>query len=311
MGKSSKRAEVARAERPVSEVARQAIGTRSEWMLQYLPLAAKCWKEDTQYVHHLRTWSRRTQAALQLFAALLPLKRTARLRKAVRMLRRAAGEARDVDVFLKRVYKATGLEKSERKQVVAFLKQRRKRAQRPIETALEWAEENELAQQFAHLLERTKWREVSEEETLAQSAPTLLEPLVVRFFHFSQQLTDEPETLHRLRIEGKKVRYAMELVEGGFAIGFRDELLPTFEKVQAKLGKINDHAAAIQQIKTWQAETEGHKFPRYLHRLADEEQRQFRLRVAQFRVWWTDTRIHNLRQQFDHYLGGPAVATVG
>lgn len=90
----------------ISEVAREAIATRSARMLEYLPLAALNWKEDVEYVHHLRTWSRRTQAALQLFTLLLPLKRSTSLRKITQHLRKAGGAARDLDVFQKRIRKS-------------------------------------------------------------------------------------------------------------------------------------------------------------------------------------------------------------
>lgn len=295
----------------ISEVAKEAISTRSARMLEYLPLAANRWKEDVEYVHHLRTWSRRTQAALQLFATLLPLKRSTVVRKATQKLRKAGGDARDLDVFIKRINKAKFvIGDDDKAEVLAFLTRLRKAAQPALVQAWEWAKSEDLAKKFEGVVLRTRWREVAEEETLQQMAPTLLEPLVVRFFHFSQMLGESPESLHQMRIEGKKVRYAMELVEGGFPDCFREELYPAFEEVQSKLGAINDHHMAVEKIQRWQNETATKKFPAFLLQLADHERIQFDEKAEAFRTWWTEARAQELKERFDRYLGGLGLAPI-
>lgn len=305
MPSNSKWLEDVRPEQPVSEAARIAIATRSATMVQCLSQAAKGWKEDNEYVHHLRTASRRTQAALELYALLLPLKRSARVQKATKKLRKAGGNARDLDVFLQRIQKKSdpALSSNEQEEVTRFLRGLRKQAQPKLEKAFVWAEKEKLAKQFDELCQRIRWREAVDEESLAAMAPTLLEPLVVRFFHFSQQLTDAPESLHQLRIEGKNTRYAMELVEGGFPTDFREELYQAFEKVQSKLGKINDHHTAIENLRKWQRKTAERKFPRFLAVLIEDEQRQLDEKSQAFHVWWTDQRVLELKQHFQHYLG--------
>jgi len=305
MGKNTKWLGKVEPEHSISEVAKEAIATRSSRMLETLPLAANRWKEDVEYVHHLRTWSRRTQAALQLFATLLPLKRTTAVRKATQRLRKAAGEARDLDVFMKRIRKSKlGIGDDDKAEVLAFLQGLRKAAQPRIVKAWEWAKTENLKKKFEGVVLRTRWREVSEEESLEQMAPTLLEPLVVRFFHFSQLLGESPESLHQMRIEGKKTRYAMELVECGFPAGFREELYPAFEEVQSKLGAINDHHMAVEKIQQWHSETSSKKFPKFLLQLAEHERVQFDEKAEAFRNWWTEARSQELKEHFDHYLGG-------
>ncbi|RCS44710.1 CHAD domain-containing protein [Bremerella cremea] len=289
----------------ISEVARAAIATRSTRMLECLPLAAKKWKEDVEHVHHLRTWARRTQSALQLFALLLPLKRLTSLRKATQRLRKAACPARDLDVFQKRIRKSKfDFAEGEREEVLAYLQKLRKRAQLSIVDANRWARERDIARECRGLVKRIRWREVAEEETLETIAPTLLEPMMVRFFHYSQLLNESPESLHQMRIEGKKARYAMELVEGGFPPSFRQELYPAFEEVQAKLGVINDHHTAIEKIEGWQAQTSAKKFPPVLLRMVEHEKAQFDRKADAFRVWWTQERAVELKNHFDRFLGG-------
>ncbi|GAA4442557.1 CHAD domain-containing protein [Bremerella cremea] len=305
MGRVDKWLGEAGPDQPISEVARAAIATRSERMLEYLPLAANRWKEDVEYVHHLRTWSRRTQSALQLFASLLPLKRTAEVRKVTQKLRKAAGNPRDLDVFMKRIRKAKfEIGDDDKREVLTFLQKLRKEAQPKLVDVAKWAESEGIAKKFKGVVKRTRWREVADEETLAQIAPTLLEPLVVRFFHFAQQLSESPESLHQMRIEGKKTRYALELVESGFPEIFRNELYPAFEEVQSKLGVINDHHTAIEKIERWKAETSAKKFPDFLSRLVDHEKVQYQEKANAFCEWWTQQRSEELKQHFDHYMGG-------
>src|SRR5207244_2166671 len=55
--------------------------------------------EDIENVHQLRVATRRAAAALRIFLDCLPGRLHDKTRKALRGLRRAAGEARDWDVF--------------------------------------------------------------------------------------------------------------------------------------------------------------------------------------------------------------------
>src|SRR5206468_5052202 len=65
-----------------------------------LPLAVHDADRDVEDVHRLRVATRRAGAALKIFQPCLPDKVFRRVRKQLRALRRAAGEARDWDVFL-------------------------------------------------------------------------------------------------------------------------------------------------------------------------------------------------------------------
>src|SRR5439155_18388759 len=84
---------------PVAKAARRAIAARLEAVREALRPAA-AWGPDPEPVHHLRVATRRAGAALDTFGDLLPGKVYKKARKALRRVRRAAGEARDADVFL-------------------------------------------------------------------------------------------------------------------------------------------------------------------------------------------------------------------
>src|SRR5580704_16113317 len=85
---------------PLVDAARRVLSVRLEVVHDYLPLALHHWKEDPEHVHQLRVGTRRAGAALAIFATCLPGKMHRRLRKHLRQIRRAAGAARDWDVFI-------------------------------------------------------------------------------------------------------------------------------------------------------------------------------------------------------------------
>src|SRR5439155_18737121 len=84
---------------PLEDAARRVLTVRLEVVHDYLPLALHRWTEDIEYVHQLRVGTRRGGAALAIFEPCLPRKVFRRLRKRLKKIRRAAGEARDWDVF--------------------------------------------------------------------------------------------------------------------------------------------------------------------------------------------------------------------
>src|SRR5690606_28603104 len=88
---------------PVSVGAHDALQTRLEAVVAWLPKAAQFPEADIEHVHQLRVSTRKAGAALKLFRELLPKKRAKRLNVSLKGIRRAAGEARDLDVLLERL----------------------------------------------------------------------------------------------------------------------------------------------------------------------------------------------------------------
>src|SRR5262245_48894926 len=87
-------------ETPLVEAARRALALRLQVVADHLPKAVAAAEEDVEHVHQLRVATRRADAALRLFHLCLPRKVYRRARKRLRKIRRAAGAARDWDVFL-------------------------------------------------------------------------------------------------------------------------------------------------------------------------------------------------------------------
>ena len=58
----------------------------------------------------------------------------------------------------------------------------------------------------------------------------------------------EPPALHRLRILGKRARYALEIFADCFPPQFKDSIYPAVEQVQDTLGVIQDATVGQQRL---------------------------------------------------------------
>jgi hypothetical protein len=136
------------------------------------------------------------------------------------------------------------------------------------------------------------------EPTFAEAARKLLASPVDGFFNASRADLSKLESLHAMRIAGKQVRYAMELLAGGFDESFRGTLYTTFIGVQEKLGTVNDHAAAITTFNEWLERSTDSDIRAELAELIAHEESQLDAECRVFHAWWTADRVAALAQQF-------------
>jgi hypothetical protein len=125
-----------------------------------------------------------------------------------------------------------------------------------------------------------------------------MQELVDDFFAFEQPRLRDVETLHRFRVCGKHLRYAMEVFAGAFRRGFREELYPQVEALQDQLGRINDHAVARERFEAWLAQADDEGRRALLRELIDDEAAAISRLQDQFLEEWTAERLRGLRQRF-------------
>src|SRR5262245_13261360 len=104
----------------VMDAAKAVLSMRFAVVRHYLPLAAEKAHEDVEHVHQLRVGTRRAAAALRMFADAFPRKHLKPTRQTLRTIRRAAGDARDWDVFLLGLPTAKPLETATAKPALDF-----------------------------------------------------------------------------------------------------------------------------------------------------------------------------------------------
>lgn len=292
------------AEQPVSAAARRALSVRLAAVRNWLPLAARHADRDVEYVHQLRVATRRAVATLRLFEDVLPARRGAWMRRRLRRLRRVAGDARDFDVLLERLSKDPDF--AEFRGVWKRVRRLRRDAQPRLRKAARRLRRKKFKQRGKQLLRRVRWRgEPSAEPTFQAAARSGLLPLFDDFFAAQQALTNaDIETLHKLRIAGKQVRYALEVYAGALGGAEFDAAYREVEKLQQQLGTVNDHATAAARYRRWSDTNPWQREVEALERLLAKEEEQLRLSRERFVLWWTHERAAAMKHALCALLRG-------
>lgn len=232
---------------PLAEAARRTLRVRLGTVGEFLECALTKPEHDSEYVHQLRVGTRRAVAALELFAACVPHGTYRRARKRLRRLRRAAGTARDWDVFL-----AARRSRAGRGLLSTFALGQRAAAQQTLQAAAEQFPFgfDQFAQELVALIDEP--HHTNRQLALRDLAKRLLSDLAQQFHDALTQTDAGHEQLHRVRIVGKALRYTTEIVGNAFASRLREQVYPAVETLQDILGRVNDARVALRNLEELQ-----------------------------------------------------------
>jgi CHAD domain-containing protein len=225
---------------PVAEAARAALAARFAVVRHYLPLAVEKPYSDIEHVHQLRVGTRRAAAALRAFEDALPRKPFKEVKRTLRALRRAAGDARDWDVFRAALEAAKPVATC--KPALDFLTGYAfgERAAAQLRLASAASEAGPLfAERGDELVARARDPEGAP-SNFGELAAAQLGALLSAFTDAARAHPKEPDALHALRIAGKRLRYAIELFAGCFPPALRETVYPSVERAQELLGEVQD-----------------------------------------------------------------------
>ena len=243
--------------------AAESVRSRIDAVCRFLPLASKHATENVEYVHQLRVWARRTMAALDLYGPLLPKKRAKWIRKRIKQVREAAGNARDDDVFIQRYQTELDAKLLER------LRRRRVESQEPIRMVCRRLKRGKKlkrrAESLIDSLRRSAGR-TSANDRFADWAERPLHRLIRRFERAAPADPTDLSALHRFRIRGKQLRYGIELLAPAYPSALKKEVYPELRRLQEQLGEVNDRAVAVRRLEQWIA---GESDPECRRRLTD------------------------------------------
>jgi len=292
---------------PLSEVARLAIDLRLRTVCDYVPLAAEHAEDDIEYIHQLRVSTRRAVAALTLFKDLLPKKRRKRMRQHLNDIRQAAGKARDLDVFIQRLSgKNSPLSEHTGPRILERLIAQREEAQAPLSETYARLKDKDFFDEVVRLVDKIRWRESKKELSFEAAARKRLKPAYKGFHDAATSDMTEVEALHAFRIQGKRLRYVMELLAGAFEPEFKHQLYPDLGKLQDRLGDLNDHATACDRVSQWIDELDavnGDTVLNELKKLREKESRAIDATADKFRSWWTAEKCAGFLQRLEPYTG--------
>ena len=308
MVSKSKWIEIHSPDEAASKVASRAIDRRLELVWRHLTPAAREADEQVEHVHQLRVSSRRAKAALDLFDEFLPAGRKFWFRKQLKRIRRAAGDARDLDVFGMRLLHSCPDHLAE---PCAALRERvreqRQEAQVPIQKIHARLADKGFKRRVTKFVESIRYRNEGREPLIGCFARARIEPALQEFFTAAGADFSDTAALHRFRICGKQLRYTMEIFAGAFGPTFRNELYPLVEELQEKLGGINDHATALSHLHDWSSGTLDEGQSTLIHSLMDAESDALAQAQAKFTAWWTADWAAELRRRFDESLATASV----
>jgi len=279
-------------ETPAVEAARDLLAARLRSVQKALEPAAERALLNVEYVHQLRVATRRAAAGLRVFDAFVPTKDARRVKATLRSLRRAAGDARDWDVF------AAGLDDSPALTAAPAAKDYLlgyANGQRAVAQLFLGAAAEEQAEGLAKQVERLPQNVSDDEATgLGYLARTAMAAL---FADLQALLTAGPKSpgeLHQLRIQCKRTRYAMEVFAGCYQPAFREVIYPAIEDVQGILGTVQDGyvlSARLVEIRIWLRATRREALERFrpgFDELGRETTQKVRTARTQFRRWTRD-----------------------
>jgi len=289
--------------KPLALVARSVVRRRLR-AVGRAAAAAVAVKASGAAVHRLRVATRRATAAITVFRPLIPRRQRRWLKKALRCVRRAAGEARDLDVLVARDRAATSTVRAgdSPRRLAQVLAQRRPETKHRLQVGLAgvpmhaWRDQTDAT--TAAIESRTP------AGTVASFASRRARRLVRRFMARLDRRLCDGRAIHRLRIESKKLRYALEVIgEIGTPVvtSTSDRVL---RHLQARLGDYTDPAAAADRLGRWsRREPDGPARRTLLAARKREATAAKRARRACKR-WWTSKRRAGVARKLERTLGG-------
>ncbi len=281
-----------------SDVAIRTIQIRLKSVHFYLPLAAHDAEQDIEHVHQLRVATRRAVAAIRLYREFLPNRSRRELCNELKLIRRAAGNARDCDVLIERQRRD-----ADAGHVRAILKQLRKR-RREAQAPLRQVYRSSVKHRTLKKMERSSLEEARRHSThgkpprFGRWARRQLRRSAHAFFAAEPNHLDDLEALHQFRLRGKDLRYAIELLAAAFPLELRTELYPRVEQLQERLGAINDHAVAIERFRKWRRESSKSRQRKRLKKLIRSEEELLAQALWDFARWWTPRRSKWIQRRF-------------
>ncbi|MCI0684743.1 MAG: CHAD domain-containing protein [Gemmataceae bacterium] len=239
---------------PLLKAARRVLEVRLGLVRHCLPPALHQASEDVEHVHRLRVATRRARAALDMFASCVPDDTYAATKKQLRRIRRAAGAARDWDVFITFVARArlrwSAPQVPGREFILGYALAQRRAAHQGLQRL-----DHDYPARFERLQNEVlaAATDGGAPRALGELAQALIADLLRQLERDMAGNLDDYGQLHQVRIAGKRLRYAMEIFAGCFRANFRDTFYPVVENMQDILGAANDSHVASGYLEDMRA----------------------------------------------------------
>ena len=233
-----------RGDMPSASAAEEVIQARISVVAARAPLAGALGMAEPEHVHQLRVATRRAGAALEVFRCCLRRKDARRLKRMLRRLRRAAAEARELDVHRQMLQASKhALGGSSCIWNVRFdelLLGRRLKVQRRLRRGVEKHIPRLQSRAAKAITQMQRTGQTASGPTVDSIRARELDRAWQAVRQTSAAGLDDLDRMHQLRIAVKRLRYAMEIFAGCYGPKFTQELYPQVKSMQSVLGAVND-----------------------------------------------------------------------
>ncbi len=240
----------------MAEAGRKALLSELVKMLQHE--AGSRTGEDIEDVHIMRVTIRRMRSLLRLLEAYYKDKEIRSYSQGLSRVAWALGSVRDLDVLIEDLKKfqltLNADQQASLQEIVDTLDQRRNDARQELNHLLDSKSYRRFVRDFSDFLTRT----------LEKGKPKAIVPYQVR--HVLPMMIYErlaavrayetviheadDKTLHALRIEFKRLRYAVSLFEEVMGDSIKD-FITELKTMQDQLGRLNDIHVARERLESW------------------------------------------------------------
>ena len=255
--------------------------------------------EDSEGVHAMRVATRRMRSALALFEPYYRRRAIKPLGRGLRRTARALGAVRDLDVFLERAQKyRQSLPEARQAELDPMLAHWRQQREAARDDLIEWLDSKDYEDFQAEAVAFfdagddvvTKLKGDEVQPTLVRHlAPAVVWEAYASVRAYDTVVTDAPiETLHLLRIAGKRLRYTLEFFAEDLG-PHADWLVGQAVQMQDHLGALHDADVDAQALTEFLGEHDGKpsEMPGVRAYLSSRLADRARLRARFGRVWHT------------------------
>ena len=212
---------------------------------------------DSEFLHDFRVAVRRTRSALALIKDVIDPEVTARFKEDFRYLGQITGPVRDLDVYLlcEENYKSRlpGYLLEGLHSFFNDLKSQRRVEQKKLIRALNAPRAQAILDDWQQFLEsEDENNQAKHSQTpVEQLAKTIITKRFKRVLQDGSAITDQSpdEALHKLRIQGKKLRYVLEFFSSLFPEQEMKKLIRQLKILQNNLGDFNDLSVQQDMLK--------------------------------------------------------------
>lgn len=302
------------------DAARRALSLRLEALREALGAALDSIDDDLEHIHQLRVACRRATAAVDLFEVCLPRKTAKKARQLLRTFRRAAGDARDWDVWLLQLSKRLRANSADDLPGIDMLFGYCMAHRIPAQECLESICPDypfEYERWMTNTLSALQAPEAAFAQRVADLGPARLIPQFERFWKSLQQPNLSWTELHDTRIEAKRLRYGVELLAAALPSGLQEAAYQQLSEVQSILGDANDGFVALQRLEELQRrlpELFRRAWPRwspFIETLIREQRQQMQGARDRFEHWKQSAEHERLDVVFHSLFSGESTSTNG